>query len=140
MKRSSVAPPTSDHYSLWLLTLAPTIWAAHLLLCYVTAAIWCAKVAPVGGSLGSVQPAIIWYTAVSLIAIALIGREGFRRHSAGASRHAPAKWDTETTTHDLDTVTDRHRFVGFATLLLAGLSAVGVVYAALAANYFETCR
>jgi hypothetical protein len=46
----------------------------------------------------------------------------------------------EATTHDLDTRDDRHRFVGFATLLLSGLSAVGVVYAAAAAQHFDTCR
>jgi len=120
----------ADHYSLWLLTIAPTIWAAHLLACYITAAVWCAKFVGAGGLLGGVRSAITWYTAVALIGIAWIGWEGLRRHRHG----------TEATTHDLDSAEDRHRFVGFATLLLAGLSAVGVFYAALAAFYFETCR
>jgi hypothetical protein len=126
----STAPQTPDRYGLWLLTIAPTIWAAHLLLCYITAAIWCAKFIPPGGSLGSVRTAITWYSATALAGIAATGWEGFRRHSYG----------TETTTHDLDSAEDRHRFLGFATLLLAGLSAVGVLYAALAATFFETCR
>ena len=130
MTRLSVEPRTPDHYSLWLLTIAPTIWAAHLLLCYVTAAIWCAKFVGPGGALGGIRTAIVWYTAVALIGIAWIGWEGLRRHRHG----------TEATTHDLDSVDDRHRFLGFATLLLAGLSAVGVLYAVLAAAYFETCR
>jgi hypothetical protein len=130
MKLTPTEPQTSDSYSLWLLTIAPTIWAAHLLLCYITAAIWCAKFVPQGGSLGSIPTAIMWYTAAALAGIAAIGCEGFRRHSYG----------TETTTHDLDSVEDRHRFLGFATLLLAGLSAVGVLYAALAATFFESCR
>jgi hypothetical protein len=122
--------PTSDHYSLWLLTIGPAIWAAHLLLSYITAAVWCAKFVGFGGSLGGVRAAIVWYTAIALAGIAAVGWEGFRRHSYG----------TEATTHDLDSREDRHRFVGFATLLLSGLSAVGVLYAALAAQYFETCR
>jgi hypothetical protein len=130
MKLTPTEPQTSDSYSLWLLTIAPTIWAAHLLLCYITAAIWCAKFVSQGGSLGSIRTAIMWYTAAALAGIAAIGWEGFRRHSYG----------TETTTHDLDSVEDRHRFLGFATLLLAGLSAVGVLYAALAATFFESCR
>jgi hypothetical protein len=130
MTVSSVEPRTPDHYSLWLLTIAPTIWAVHLLLCYITAAVWCAKYVAFGGPLGGVQSAIAWYTALALGAIALVGWEGFRRHRFG----------TEATTHDLDSAEDRHRFLGFATLLLAGLSAVGVLYAALAATYFETCR
>jgi hypothetical protein len=130
MMRTSVEPRTPDHYSLWLLTIAPTIWAAHLLLCYITAAIWCAKFVAAGGPLGGVRTAVGWYTGLALVGIAMIGWEGFRRHRHG----------TEATTHDLDSVDDRHRFLGFATLLLSGLSAVGVLYAALAAVYFETCR
>jgi hypothetical protein len=130
MTRASSEPPAPDHYSLWLLTVAPAIWAAHLLLCYITAAIWCAKFASYGGPLGGIPTAVMWYTAVALLGIGITGWEGFRRHSFG----------TEATTHDLDTMEDRHRFLGFATLLLSGLSAVGVLYAALAAMYFDTCR
>jgi hypothetical protein len=130
MMRSSVEPRTPDHYSLWLLTIAPGIWAVHLLLCYITAAVWCAKFVAAGGPLGTVRSAVGWYTALAIVGIAVIGWEGLRRHRHG----------TEASTHDLDSVEDRHRFLGFATLLLAGLSAVGVLYAALAAIYFETCR
>lgn len=125
-----VKPRTLDKGSLWLLTIAPTIWAAHLLLSYITAAIWCAKFAGMDASLGGVRTAIAWYTTVALVGIAFVGWEGFRRHIYG----------TETTTHDLDSPEDRHRFLGFATLLLSGLSAVAVLYAALAAMYFDTCR
>jgi hypothetical protein len=124
------APRTPDSYSLWLLTIAPTIWAAHLMVCYISAAIWCAKLVPFGGALGGVRDIVFWCTVAALAGIAVIGWIGFRRHSYG----------TEATTHDLDSAEDRHRFLGFATLLLSGLSAVGVVYAALAAQYFETCR
>lgn len=130
MKLTSTEPRVQDHYSLWLLTIGPGIWAAHLLLCYVTAAIWCAKFVSFGGPLGGIRTAVWWYTAAALAGIAIIGWEGLRRHRHG----------TETTTHDLDSAEDRHRFLGFATLLLSGLSALGVLYAALAASYFETCR
>jgi hypothetical protein len=143
MMRLSVEP---DHYSLWLLTFAPTIWAAHLLLCYITAAIWCAKFVAAGGPLGGVRRAIACYTIAALIGIAWIGWQGFRRHrhpstslGTGPSTSLGTGPSTEATTHDLDSADDRHRFLGFATLLLAGLSAVGVFYAALAATYFDTC-
>lgn len=126
-----VKPRTLDKGSLWLLTIGPTIWAAHLLLSYITAAVWCAKFAGMGGSLGWVRTAIVWYTIVALAGIAFVGWEGLRRHSYGGA---------EATTKDLDSAEDRHRFLGFSTLLLAGLSAVAVLYAALAATYFETCR
>jgi hypothetical protein len=85
-----------------------------------------------------VQTVILWYTSIALIGIAMIGWEGFRRHRHPSTVLGAA--GTEATTHDLDTRADRHRFVGFATLLLSGLSAVAVVYAALAAQYFDTCR
>ena len=130
MTRLSTPPSMPDHYSLWLLTFAPTIWAAHLLASYITAAVWCAKFVPAGGALSGVRNAVMWYSAIAMAAIAIIGWEGYRRHRFG----------TEATTHDLDSVEDRHRFLGFATLLLSGLSAVGVLYAALAATYFDTCR
>jgi hypothetical protein len=126
----AVLSPTPERDSLWSLTVAPTIWAVHLLLCYVTAAVWCARFAMPGGPLGGVRTAIVWYTVLALAGIAVVGWGGFRRHQYG----------TEATTHDLDTREDRHRFLGFATLLLAGLSAVAVVYAALAASFFDTCR
>lgn len=133
-----VPPRPLDKGSLWLLTIAPTIWAAHLMLSYITAAVWCAKFAAPGAALNGVRAAIVWYTAVALIAIAVVGWEGFRRHSFPST--AIGADGTETTTHDLDSPEDRHRFLGFATLLLAGLSAVAVLYAALAATFFETCR
>jgi hypothetical protein len=125
-----IPPRPLDKGSLWLLTIAPTIWAVHLLLSYVTSAIWCAKFAGPASSLGSVRAAVAWYTGIALVGIAVVGWEGLRRHRHG----------TEATTHDLDSPEDRHRFLGFATLLLAGLSAVAVLYAALAATFFETCR
>lgn len=118
--------------SLWMLTMAPAIWAAHLMLSYITAAVWCAKFAGPDGTLGNVRTAIGWYTTVALTGIAFIGWEGFRRH-----RHSRS--GTEATTHDLDTAEDRHRFLGFATLLLAGISFVATIYVASATLVFENC-
>lgn len=116
--------------SLWRLTISPVIWSVHFLLSYVTAAVWCAKMAGPGGSLGGARTAIAVYTAVALVGIAITGRIGFRRHSFG---------DAETP-HDFDSPEDRHRFLGFATLLLSALSAVGTVYVALAAVFIGTCH
>jgi membrane protein YdbS with pleckstrin-like domain len=125
-----MAESTPDKDTLWMLTIAPAIWAAHFLLCYITAAIWCAKFAGPNGSLGGVRSAIGWYTVIAMIGIAFIGWEGFRRHRYG----------TETTTHDLDSPGDRHRFLGFATLLLAVLCAVATIYVAFAGIVFDNCR
>ena len=116
--------------SLWLLTASPAIWAAHFLLCYGTAAVWCAKVVGAGGSLATTRVAIFCYTLVALAAIGIIGWIGYRGHSFGYAE----------VPHDDDTPEDRHRFMGFATLLLSGLSAVAVIYAALVIVFIETCQ
>jgi hypothetical protein len=115
--------------SLWLLTLSPVIWAAHFLLSYGTASVWCAKVAGPGGSLGGVRVAIVIYTLVALAGIGIVGWIGYRRHSHGDA----------SVPHDDDTPEDRHRFLGFSTLLLSALSAVAVIYAALVVLFFRSC-
>lgn len=112
--------------SLWFLVASPTIWAGHFLLSYITAAIWCAKV---GGSLEEVRVAIAIYTAAALLGIGVVGWMGFRRHRTG----------TATVPHDFDTPEDRHRFLGFASLLLSLLSGIATIYVALAAVFNESC-
>ena len=74
-----------ENQSLLLLAASPMIWAAHFLLSYITAAIWCAKVAGPDGSLGVVRVAIAMYTVLALSGIGVIGWSAFRRHSYGAA-------------------------------------------------------
>jgi hypothetical protein len=116
--------------SLWALAAAPGIWAGHFLLSYVTASVWCAKLAGPGASLGPVRTAIAAYTVVALAGIGLVGWSAHRRGRYGSG----------TEPHDFDSPHSRHRFLGFATLLLAGLSAVATVYSALAAVFVGTCH
>ncbi len=120
--------PEQDE-SLWILVVSPTVWAVHFLLCYITAAVWCAKVVGRSGTLDAVQVTIGVYTALALVGIGVAGWIAFRRHSHG----------TATAPHDFDTPGDRHRFLGFAALLLSGLSAVGVLYVALTAVFIGSC-
>jgi len=122
-------PPAGEE-SLWLLIAGPVIWSAHFLACYVTAAIWCAKLAGPDGAIGGVRWAVAGYTVAALIGIALSFFGALRRHRYG----------TATVPHDYDSAADRHRFLGFATLLLAGLSAVGVLYVGLVVVFIGTCR
>jgi hypothetical protein len=116
--------------TLWILPLSPSIWALHFLLCYVTAAVFCAKTWPPQSSLWSVRVAIAAYTALALGGIAVIAYFAFRAN----------RYKDEPPPHDADTAEDRHRFLGFAALLLAGLSAVAVVYSALAAVFIRSCE
>lgn len=115
--------------SLWGLVVSPTLWAAHFLLCYLTAAIWCAKRGS-DASLAGVRVAIAIYTVAALAGMTLNGWSGYRRHRFGHGRLP----------HDSDSAEDRHRFLGFATLLLALLSGVATLYAALVAVFFWSCH
>lgn len=116
--------------SLWLVAAPPLVWAAHFLLSYCTAAVWCAKAAGPGAPLGPVRPIIAAYTAAALAAIAWIGWRGWKRHALRGPVELP---------HEEDTPEDRHRFLGFVTMLLSGLSGVAVAYEALAAVFVEAC-
>jgi len=115
---------------LWALAASPALWAAHFLLSYATAAVWCAKFAGTNGSLGPARAAIAVYSVAALAGIALVGWRGARRHSVGEA----------SVPHDDDSPEDRHRFLGFATLLLSGLSFVATIYSALAAAFVGSCR
>ena len=119
-----------SNQSLWLLTVSPTIWSIHFLASYITAAIWCAKADAAGETLWPVRIAIAAYTVVALIGVGITGWRGWRRHEYG----------TATVPHDFDTPEDRHRFLGFATLLLSGLSAAAVIFEALPAVFVESCH
>ena len=119
-----------ENESLWRLVISPTIWAVHFMASYVTAAIWCAKFATRFESIAPVRGAIVAYTVAALIGIGLNGWSGLKRHRFGSERLP----------HDFDTPGDRHRFLGFATVLLAALSAVATVFAALVVLFFDDCR
>ncbi|HET9948564.1 MAG TPA: hypothetical protein VFQ22_06560 [Longimicrobiales bacterium] len=116
--------------SLWILAASPLVWAAHFLLSYGTAAVWCAKAGSPDAPLGAVRGLIFALTAAALVAIALFGWMGWRRHRLGGAAAAP---------HDDDTPEDRHRFLGLATFLLSGLSAVAVLYAGMVPLFVERC-
>jgi len=116
--------------SLWRLAAAPTLWAVHFLLCYGTAAVWCAKYATPDEPLTPVRLAIAAFTLLTLLPIAWIGWDGYRRHRLPGG----------SLPHDADTPEDRHRFLGFATLLLSGLSAIAILYETLAAVFIRSCR
>lgn len=116
--------------SLWRLIAGPILWAVHFVACYATVAVWCAKVVEVGAPLGFSRTLVLIYTAVALAGIALSGWRGLKHHRYG----------TATLPHDADTPADRHRFLGFSTLLLAGLSFVATIYVASIVLFVETCR
>lgn len=122
-------PTPEPRASLWLLVAGPALWAVHFLACYITGAIHCAKALP-EAPLGGTRIALAVYTVLALGGILAFGWRGLRHHTWGHGRLP----------HDADSPGDRHRFVGFASLLLCGLSAVAVVYTAMAIVVIGTCR
>jgi hypothetical protein len=114
--------------SLWILAASPALWAAQFLASYTVAAVWCGRLGD--GTFGPVRAAILVFSLVALAGIAAIGVVAYGWHRA-ASRPTP---------HDTDTPEDRRAFMGVATLLLSGLSVVGVIYSALTVVFIGTCE
>ena len=114
----------------WLIVVSPTVWAAHFLLCYVTAAVLCAKSSPGEAVFPTIRTAIVVFTIAAMAIIAAVGLAGLRRHRLGAAELP----------HDDDSPEDRHRFIGFSTFLLSGLSGVAVIYAALTVLFIGNCQ
>lgn|SRR5690606_23899547 len=115
---------------LWRLALSPSVWALHFLLCYITAAIYCAKFAGADGGLTVVRVTIAVYT---LVAAGVIGADAIS--AIGRLRRRG-----EAPPFDADTPEDRERFLAFSTLLLAGLSLVATLFSGIVAVFFENCR
>jgi hypothetical protein len=111
---------------LWTLFTAPVIWAGHFLACYVGAAVACAR----GADLAPVRIAILGVTGLALAGILLAGVLAWRQWGFG----------TGDPPHDAGSRRDRLLFQGFATLLLAALSFVAVLYQALPVLFVTDCR
>jgi hypothetical protein len=112
-----------------MVPMGPTIWFAHFCATYATASLWCAPGLRVSGSLSGIHVVIAILTALALAGIGFVGLSGYRRQAYGG----------ETAPHDDDTPQDRHRFLGLATMLLAGLSAVATTYVGISIFFFSTC-
>lgn len=116
---------------LWRVIAAPVIWSVHFLLCYVLAAIHCAKAGRAADTDGA-QAAIMGLTALALALIGLCTR---------------ALWQVRArslTDDDFDfehnTVEERHRFLSHVALMLCALSAIGVIFVAMPALIVGSCR
>jgi hypothetical protein len=122
--------PERPRYLL-MVAAAPAIFITHFVMAYALASVWCAKFVPTpDGRLGGALVPFAVITLAAIGGVAWVGWDGYLRH-----RH-----QSEPPPHDMDTRGDRHRFLGFATLLLAGLSGTGIVFVTTAFLAFETCR
>lgn len=115
--------------TLWALIVPPTLWALHFLFCYIYAAIRCAKSGPLE-VISDVRSAIAVATVVSLLLVLVSGYIAW----------AQSLIEGDPPPHQESTDEDRLRFLAVATLLLAGLSFVAILFTALPAFIFEDCR
>ena len=112
--------------TLWTLIVPPTAWAAHFLFSYLWAAISCAKT----GSFAKFPVLFVAGTVLALIVILVSGWIAW--HQERIPGDPPPHQDS--------TEVDRLRFLAKATLLLAGLSFIGVVFTALPVIFIGDCR
>lgn len=115
---------------LWTLLAPPAIWAIHFLVCYVAAAIACAKAEDIFAGLPLLRIVIL---LVTLLALGLI---------ATAAVQARRHWGfgTDDPPYEQPTAEVRQHFLGYATLLLSALSFVSVIFVALPALTIADCR
>jgi hypothetical protein len=113
---------------LWVPLAAPVIWALHFTLCYITVALWCGRFIT-AGSWGGLPTVVTVYTAVAMAGIGVFFIHGLRRH----------RYELPNKTHDDDTPEDRHHFIAWTTMLLAGLSFLGTGFVALAVTIVGGC-
>ena len=82
-----------------------------------------------GAGFGPVRAFILGFAVIALIGIGVTGWRGWRKQSHGHG--APP--------YDEDTPEDRHRFLGLATVLLSGLSAIATIYSVVATLFVHSC-
>lgn len=112
--------------TLWTLIVPPGVWAGHFLFAYLWASVQCAKT---GGF--ARYPLVFW--GGTALALAIIVGSGVIAFIQRLGPGAPPPFE-----HGTDS--DRLRFVAAATMLLAGLSFVGVAFTALPVIFIGDCR
>ena len=120
--------------SLFRIALAPTIWAVHFVLAYAGAAVACAKLDAGGETVDGLRLGIGVLTLLALALIAWTGLAAFRQWNVDARRDA-----RQVAVDLVEEEEGRHEFLGHAALLLAVISAIGVVYTALPAVFIASC-
>ncbi|NWJ27551.1 hypothetical protein [Rhizobium sp. RM] len=116
--------------TLWTLFTAPVVWGLHFLVCYVLAAIFCAKRLPVSFSFDGLRIGLVIFTVAALLMIVMSAWLAWRQWGFGA----------DDPPHDEPTRSSRTLFQGFATLLLSGLSFVAVIFTAIPLLFLAECQ
>lgn len=120
-----------DEGSVWILVAPLSLWAAHFLICYWVAAIWCAKLALDGPApLGAVRLAIGALTVAALVVFALLAVIARRRYRGELVVDEEITGDSEGA---------RKHFLGHVALLLCALGAMATLFSAIPILVFDQC-
>lgn len=125
------APRLIDAGSVWILAAAPSIWAAHFLVSYWVAAVWCAK--STSGDLGGwLEPRwiAVWLGLASVAMIVWLGVIAVRRYGGVFVVFEEITESSER---------GRDRFIGHVALLLCVLSMVAIVFTIIPGLVFDQC-
>lgn len=112
--------------TLWTLIAPPLVWAAHFLFSYLWASVLCAKL----GAFAT-EPWLFWGCTV-LALVVIVG--------CGVIAHIQSRVPGDKPPHEQGTKVDRLRFLAYSTLLLAGLSFIGVIFTAMPVLFITDCR
>ncbi|WAJ30225.1 hypothetical protein [Antarcticirhabdus aurantiaca] len=123
-------PSGKTRDNLWTLITPPTVWAWHFLLSYITAAYACA---PNDAIFEAIPGPRLLVAVLTVVALAIIAWCGVRAWREWQSEYVAPPFNEASPAH-------RERFLEFSTLLLAGLSFVGVVFVAMPALFVVDCR
>lgn len=128
MRQHDESVPKPFHKRLWWIVLSPSVWAVHFLACYLTVAIWCAKVDS-GTSSGRLLWLVGGYTLVAVAAISAVATSSFRSF----------RRDNAAVAHEFDDPADRTQFIGYTAFLLSLLSLIATLFTALALLIIRSC-
>lgn len=119
-----------EHDSLWRLTLGPSAWALHFVICYAAAAVVCAKV-PDPSAVAGLRLGLGALTVLALAVISWLGVRAWREWNYFGDRHNEDKPDEAE---------NRHQFINHAAFLLVVVSFIGVIFVSLPIIYLGSCR
>jgi hypothetical protein len=102
---------------LWIPVIAPLTWSCHFTVVTIVAALSCGRF-----SVSGYRLTMVLTTVLALVVIGSCLGYGIKllRFS----------WPDDS--HDADTAEDRRKFLGYTTVILAGLSAIATVYSTIA--------
>ncbi|GAA4225313.1 protein-S-isoprenylcysteine O-methyltransferase Ste14 [Sagittula marina] len=125
------APSVMDQGSIWILVAAPSIWAAHFLVSYWVAAVYCAK-STTGALGGLMEPRwiAVWLGLACIAVIAWLGVIAVRRYGGVFVIFEEITESSER---------GRDKFIGHVALLLCVLSVVAIVFTIIPGLVFNEC-